>query len=267
MNCTAIDSLPEELLLHIFELLDSPPPSIVKARWEPSLELTSSLEHVLKDISRVSKRWRRIVLPLLFKNARLCLDGCINATPIEWVSCSICRDYLPARIRSCRETLSDQEPYHAEMMEAVKKRLREHGTDEASWRSLVDADTNEGDDLESEMKTLAWASRFYHLVEDFLFFIKDTNLATHIQSFVLLSDEMLVRHLGRYPHFPSQLSRQEWRYPAVAALWQQLFSVVNPLRVVIIATPTDLACLTNAAIETQGVSHIIDWSLWSENSR
>ncbi|CZT24414.1 uncharacterized protein RCC_10140 [Ramularia collo-cygni] len=65
-----ISHLPEELLLSIFALLDNKPPSITKSRQEPSLELTWSNIHVLKDISSVSRSWRRITLPLLFRFTR-----------------------------------------------------------------------------------------------------------------------------------------------------------------------------------------------------
>lgn len=69
-----IDRLPEELLLSIFEFLDSEPPSVIKSRQEPSLDITSSNIHSLKDLSLVSRSWRRIALPVLFRYSRLCLD-------------------------------------------------------------------------------------------------------------------------------------------------------------------------------------------------
>lgn len=70
----ASPKLPEELWASIFEYCDSTPPSIVKARLEPSLDLTKSTNQTLKNISVVSKDWRRIVLPLLFTSACLQLD-------------------------------------------------------------------------------------------------------------------------------------------------------------------------------------------------
>lgn len=69
-----IERLPEELLLSIFELLDSEAPSVTKSRQEPSLELTTSDVHGYKDLSSVSKRWRRIVLPLLFRYSKISLE-------------------------------------------------------------------------------------------------------------------------------------------------------------------------------------------------
>lgn len=66
-----IEHLPEELLLQIFSHLDSQPPSVTKSREEPSLQITSSNTHTYKDISRVSHRWRRMTLPLLFKFSRI----------------------------------------------------------------------------------------------------------------------------------------------------------------------------------------------------
>lgn len=74
MSTQTLNDLPEELLLSIFEHLNPSPPSIIKSRLEPSLELTYSETPTLKNISLVSRRWRRIALPLLFRYSRLRLD-------------------------------------------------------------------------------------------------------------------------------------------------------------------------------------------------
>lgn len=72
---TTIESLPEELLLTIVDYLESDPPSQKRFWFEPSLGLTDDPENVtMKNLSRISKRWRRLVVPSLFKFLRLRLD-------------------------------------------------------------------------------------------------------------------------------------------------------------------------------------------------
>lgn len=67
---TTIEMLPNELLSNIFGFLDSPKPSTSALRDEPHFTLTQTGDVDLKAISVVSKRWRRLILPLLFRHAR-----------------------------------------------------------------------------------------------------------------------------------------------------------------------------------------------------
>lgn len=64
----SIKSLPPELISHIFSFLDRPAPSDVRLRDQPSPTMLSSPDAPLKSVSLVSKRWRAIVLPLLFRH-------------------------------------------------------------------------------------------------------------------------------------------------------------------------------------------------------
>ena len=65
-----IEDLPNELLTSIINNLDSPQPSASALYDEPSFDLTVSKVADLKAFSRVSKRWRQAVLPLLFRHAQ-----------------------------------------------------------------------------------------------------------------------------------------------------------------------------------------------------
>lgn len=66
----AIQTLPNEILLTIFECLDSPQPSASGLLSEPTFDMTNAENADLKTISLISKRWRHIVLPILFKHSR-----------------------------------------------------------------------------------------------------------------------------------------------------------------------------------------------------
>jgi hypothetical protein len=65
-----IDDLPNELLSNIFGNLDGPQPSASAVHDEPTFDLTQSEVTNLKSISCVSKRWRRAILPVLFRHAQ-----------------------------------------------------------------------------------------------------------------------------------------------------------------------------------------------------
>ncbi len=68
----SIETLPNELLSHILGYLDSPPPSasVSDLLDEPRLDLTQTADAPLQTASRVSKQWRSIAKPLLFKHAQ-----------------------------------------------------------------------------------------------------------------------------------------------------------------------------------------------------
>lgn len=72
-----IELLPNELLANIFGFLDSPKPSSSESTLhdEPHFELTKSDNAPLKAVSCVSKRWRRGIIPLLFKHLQFGIKG------------------------------------------------------------------------------------------------------------------------------------------------------------------------------------------------
>lgn len=72
---TTIEDLPNELLVNIFNNLDTEAPSSSLSRLhdEPTLNITTSRNQDLKNCSLISKRWRQPILPLLFKYARYIL--------------------------------------------------------------------------------------------------------------------------------------------------------------------------------------------------
>ncbi|KAM3415345.1 hypothetical protein BST61_g8874 [Cercospora zeina] len=86
MATTHVDRLPEELLLQTFAYLERPAPSRLNARKEPSLDITNSDDRDYKNASCVSRRWRRIILPLLFDHCRLRLDA---APRTKWSTCTL----------------------------------------------------------------------------------------------------------------------------------------------------------------------------------
>lgn len=70
----SINTLPPELISHIFSFLDGPAPSDVRLRDQPSPTMLASPDAPLKLVSLVSKRWRAIILPVLFRHILWAFD-------------------------------------------------------------------------------------------------------------------------------------------------------------------------------------------------
>ena len=150
-----IDKLPEELLLHVFNYLESTPPSEVKIRHEPSLELTRSSKTTLKDVSTISKRWRRIVLPLLFKHARLRIDIPWRK---EWSKCAACSKASMDKESERSTKRSVAEATHSEMVQDFEDRpLSREGGVGTTVSSINDSTTRESFERPNEPTTAQWA--------------------------------------------------------------------------------------------------------------
>jgi len=250
-NQCHIGKLPEELIIHVLEYLDTRPPSETHIRREPSLSLTACEKAVYKDVCCVSKAWRRIALPLLFKHVRLRLD--VTPKP-HWARCLICNEFgLQKQYPGSIHSLQGSERDHAEMMADVRRVVEQCRRGELAEVFEMAEDVR--DTLEKKIlkNASAWIPRFYHGVSDILDFLVTNKLTTCVTSFVLMTGKMLDRQTCRYPHMAAPTV--DWRFKAAAALWQHVLSVVNPPKILILAPPMDLACLTNCAIDTFG-----DWA-------
>jgi hypothetical protein len=70
-----IEELPPELIAHIFSFLERPAPSDSRLHDQPFPHMLSdSGNRPLKSVSRVSKRWRAIALPFLFRHVFWAFD-------------------------------------------------------------------------------------------------------------------------------------------------------------------------------------------------
>jgi hypothetical protein len=183
MRPKTIQDIPEELLLQIFEYLESASPSELKSRREPSLSLTDATEAPLKAISQASKGWRRIVLPLLFKYARSRLDAPRNQTEQQCSSCGI----------PTNATAPPAE-YHVDLAAKARERFPQIISASKSWPSEMRR-------VPIEQATAIWALQFYHQVTDFTEFLFRENLCGIVASFVLLTDQMFnYSELSQVPH-------------------------------------------------------------------
>lgn len=96
-TCT-IDSLPAELLAHVFVFLDEHAPSNLRLHDQPHADMLRARRDAhaqhLKTVSVVSRQWRAAVLPLLFRNAVWYLDR-LDLVRVEQAKCPSAIPLLP----------------------------------------------------------------------------------------------------------------------------------------------------------------------------
>jgi hypothetical protein len=224
-----MDTLPNELLLQIASHLDTAPPSITKFSHEPSSDLAFSDQTPLKNLSRVSWRLRKIALPVLFHYARIPLD-----TNPQWVP-------IDARIldnmQSQLTKLSNHELQVYQRMRSKFKSSSSFAYEEAFDDLLINlCRIEEGDEFLRSVPHILW---FPHLpkklLADFSKFVGQYTLKHHIKSVVIYTNkEYELRHV---------MTADAHLSTAVTEIWSQIFSSLNPLRVVVAAPPTTLAGL------------------------
>lgn len=240
METSLIQRLPEELLLHVLAYLDNPSPSEVNLRQEPSLGLTKSNHQDYKNIACVSRKLRRLTLPLLFRHTQVRLDQPVRK---EWTKCLLCNaGGLNFRLQTGKVPPAPDgiDQYHRDMFENVTAILLKPALPESPNPSLRES-------------FLTWSTRFYHGLRDFLDFLTLHELASSVQTFVLSTSNMVSNKRSRFPHLSAMSSDSRQR--CSVEFWEHLLSVLTPERITILAPPVDLACLTTCAIDTSG-----DWA-------
>ncbi|KAL2193093.1 hypothetical protein P885DRAFT_46011 [Corynascus similis CBS 632.67] len=75
-QAVTIGALPPELLRQVFDALDHIPPSDHRLNEQPDSDMLRDSDCQLKNISLVSKQWREIVLPMLFRHVIWRLPSC-----------------------------------------------------------------------------------------------------------------------------------------------------------------------------------------------
>lgn len=228
-------ALPNELLIQIATHLAIGAPSVNKFSHEPSSELTNSDSTPLKNLSQVSWRWRKIVVPILFTYARVTLD-----TNRQWVP-------LDARLIESMQgqlsTLSNHEFMIYTKMRSKFKSSSAFAFDQSFDDILINlCRIQEGDEFLQSSPTILWLPHLRKSFSDFVRFISQYKLKQHIKSIVVHSDiEYELRHVSTAD---APLAR------AVTEIWSQVFSCLEPTRVVVAAPPSTLAGL----LDTQMLS-------------
>ncbi|KAF2468972.1 uncharacterized protein BDR25DRAFT_230849 [Lindgomyces ingoldianus] len=233
--CATLDALPNELLIQIASHFDRQPPSILKFTHEPSAQLTCSEERSLKSLSGVSWRWRKIVLPVLFRYSRISLDKTPQWVPID--------ARLVENMQGQLTKLSNHELQIYQKMRSKFKSSSMWAFDESFDDLLINlCRIREGDDFLRSVPNILWLPHLPKTFTDFGRFVAHYNMKHYIKSLVVFTDkEYELRHVSTAD---APLSR------AVSEIWSQIFFRLEPFRVVVAAPPTTLAGL----LDTQMLS-------------
>ena len=125
----AINLLPPELLADIFALLDQGAPSLKNLYSPPFHNATQSKTQDLKSVSCVSRRWRRVVLPTLCRNARMLLQS--EAIESDWPT--KLQDFSKFVRQSCPEAR-----IHSFTLVVRDEHAEEHGHNPAALSTHLD---------------------------------------------------------------------------------------------------------------------------------
>ncbi|KAJ4290617.1 hypothetical protein N0V90_010835 [Kalmusia sp. IMI 367209] len=227
-----MDKLPNELYIRIASHLDVQPPSITKFTHEPTVDLTCSNETPLKALSQVSWRWRKIVLPILFRFSRIPLDK----NP-EWVP-------IDARILdNMQGQLSKLSAHELQVYTRMRSKFKSTDLGAAFEIQFDEVLMNlcrieEDDNVLKECPHMLWFPHFPRSFADFLRFMRQYELKHHIKSVVVHTN----KEYGLYdvPETDAYLGR------VVHELWTQLFTSLDPTRIVVAAPPSTMAGLLDA---------------------
>ncbi|KAF2252141.1 hypothetical protein BU26DRAFT_252002 [Trematosphaeria pertusa] len=225
---TTMDSLPNELFIQIAAHLDIEPPSVAKFAHEPSADITCANETPLKCLSQVSWRWRKIVVPILFRYTRIPLDKNPQWVPID------------ARLlESMQGQLTKLSCHEVQIYGRMRSKMKSSSLfafEEAFDDLLINlCRIEDGDEFLKSAPNILWFPHLPPTFADFVRFVRQYELKHHIRSIVVYAEkEYELRHISTAD---AHLAR------VVAELWDQIFFRLEPARLVVAAPPATLAGL------------------------
>ncbi|KAI4906550.1 hypothetical protein J4E90_010444 [Alternaria incomplexa] len=232
---TIMQSLPNELLAQIALHLADQAPSITKFHHEPSSQLTDSDSKPLKTISLVSRRWRKVVLPILFRYARIALDK-----EALWVP-------MDARLVDSMQGELSKLSNH-EFMIYTKLRSKFKSTSGSAFKPAMDdvliqlCRIQDGDEHLKATLRAAWIPHLSKDFDRFTQFVTQNDLKRHIKSLVVHTDqEYNLWHVS---------TAHDHMLSSVTDIWTKTFSCLDPTRIVVAAPPKTMAALVDSAVGT-----------------
>ncbi|OAL46346.1 hypothetical protein IQ07DRAFT_147221 [Pyrenochaeta sp. DS3sAY3a] len=224
-----MDLLPTELWIQIASHLDTEPPSIVKFDHEPSPQLTHADVTPLKTLSCVSWPWRKVVLPLLFRYSQIALDS-----EPQWVAMDA---RLIENMQAQLTSLSSHELFvYQKMLNKVKSMSLEYAYHASYDDSLINlCRVQDGDAFLQTVPNMFWLPHLPKSFSAFTTFVAHHRLKRHVRSVVVHTEkEYELRYVATAEAPLAQL---------VKDIWTQIFTHLEPLRVVVAAPPVTLAGL------------------------
>ncbi|KAF2438590.1 hypothetical protein P171DRAFT_371739 [Karstenula rhodostoma CBS 690.94] len=227
-----MERLPNELLVSIASHLDVDAPSVKKFSHEPTARLTVSDDTPLKNLSQVSWRWRKILLPILFRYSRIPLDPSPQWVPID----ARILDNMQGQLTK----LSNHEiQIYTRMMSKFKATGTGSAFDQAFDDVLINLCRVEDDDkVLKSVPHILWFPHLFKNFAQFLQFVEQYDLKNHIKNIVVYTDkEYQLRHVSTAD---APLAH------AIHEIWDQIFSNLDPNRLVVAAPPSTLSALLDA---------------------
>ncbi|KAL2353601.1 hypothetical protein BJ546DRAFT_103675 [Cryomyces antarcticus] len=264
MHC-GLNELPDELLLQVIDYLDAEPPSFSRLTQEPNLNLTVSGDCPLKALSTVSKVWRNLVLPVLFKHVRLC-DSLRNAS--TWLNhgAEAVLDFgvdwsmLPRRttmwVQAKLSASTDNDTRKClELLEFPKPTDMRKGFPHSLGK--IQCQKEDESAIQYDFQSLGlygarflyhWLPAFQFQISLFLCFVARCNLSLRIESLVVTTNErspgssMVDASSGRDAKCRSILGECH-------DAWYRLLSAISPTQIIVVAPPTSLGSLISGLVE------------------
>jgi len=230
-----MQSLPNELLIHIASQLDLPPPSVLKFRHEPTPQLTVSDSIPLKCLSQVSWRWRKIALPILFKYARIALDPEPQWVPVD----ARLVDSMQGQLTSLS---------HHEFRIYTKMRSKFKSSSAFAYEETFDdllislCRIQDGDKFLKSVPRILWLPHLPSSFTQFGRFVHRYTLKHHIKNVVVYTHQ-------EYELRPVTTANAPMAR-AVNEIWTHVFSYIEPTRVVVAAPPTTMAGLLDTQMQS-----------------
>lgn len=224
-----MERLPNELLISIASHLDIEAPSVSKFSHEPTARLTFLDDTPLKNLSQVSWRWRKILLPILLRYSRIPLDPSPQWVPID------------ARILdNMQGQLTKLSNHEFQIYTRMMSKFKATGTGSAFDQAFDDVLINlcrveEDDNILKNVPHILWFPHLKKSFAQFLRFVGQYDLKNYIKSVVVYTDkEYQLRHV---------LAADTPLAHAVHEIWDQVFSNLDPNRLVVAAPPSTLSAL------------------------
>lgn len=215
----ALSALPEELKLHVISYLDLEPPSLSWHTRQPASVFTDNVTKGLKSLSLVSKDWRRLVKPALFRC--LCIRLAPQSTPQQHSWSAAYREALEANTAKFKSKL-----FRGKGFPSVEWPYRHSWQDLPSW------------------KVNGWVSMI-ESATGLIPFLESIDSSAEVQSLTIISAEDLS------DAHPDSVRDEMHCLIASATFWEALFGVIEPLQLTLLAPPSTLACLLNCSVRLQ----------------
>lgn len=232
----SINDLPNELLIQVISYagtLDKPPPTASTYKGEEQVDFTPTLQHPLRFIGNVCKRWREIAFPMLVENC--CLSLTIQKEYYQGSNRLHVSTALMLLLKTRRDLIG-----HKSLIQHILDRHDDtNSTNGGTYveDTLVSLDGTFLDGLPRGERHLRWIVSLHSDAEELVSFIIRHNLQRHVKALTIHSETAMPNR----PTFVESLIKKE-----VRLLWKRIFKAIKPDRITVVAPPTTMVDLANS---------------------